>query len=200
VLALNREGLAWAAGFFDGEGNTSISWSNDPPRPYIKLSVSQITLEPLERFQKAILGHGNIYGPFIRPSSQPIWTWQTTNFEDSQFSFGLLFNWLSSPKKNQALKCFQEHFPYLKTPKGLRTHCRNGHSFEGAYISSDGSRQCRTCSIEKSRRQWKQRKVILHTLGITQPNTRSLTETEVDYVIESVNSFFKEDANVTVEA
>jgi hypothetical protein len=62
--------LAWAAGFFDGEGNvrnrTAISkkLANGTTAIYtglLHLQISQNEREPLERFQKAVGGAGGIY-------------------------------------------------------------------------------------------------------------------------------------------
>lgn len=56
---MNREELAWAAGFFDGEGCFSYSKSGQ----YVCVSIGQTVREPLERFKLAV-GLGVIYGPY----------------------------------------------------------------------------------------------------------------------------------------
>ena len=63
--------LAWAAGFFDGEGNTR--WRQDQPRSERRsrsygtfvLQISQIDRDVLDRF-RAAAGCGSVYGPYIR--------------------------------------------------------------------------------------------------------------------------------------
>lgn len=50
--------LAWAAGFFDGEGY--IGCKKDGT---VRLSIDQINKAPLNRFQKAVGGLGTVTGP-----------------------------------------------------------------------------------------------------------------------------------------
>lgn len=52
--------LAWAAGFFDGEGCTSIKQGS---RISLRLSVGQTNQITLKRFQNAV-GYGTINGPY----------------------------------------------------------------------------------------------------------------------------------------
>lgn len=45
VAQVNREELAWAAGFFDGEGTTGLA--REPrgvPKAYVKLHIHQVSL------------------------------------------------------------------------------------------------------------------------------------------------------------
>ena len=55
----DREEIAWAAGFFDGEG----CFSYIQKARYVCLRIGQSELEPLERFREAV-GLGKIYGPY----------------------------------------------------------------------------------------------------------------------------------------
>ena len=50
--------LAWAAGFFDGEGSIYRD-----SRGSVRLSANQIRPEPLHRFVQAV-GVGRVYGPY----------------------------------------------------------------------------------------------------------------------------------------
>lgn len=55
--------LAWAAGFFDGEGCTYLSHGGAGGRKrYPRLSIGQNHREPLDRFAAAV-GGGNVCGP-----------------------------------------------------------------------------------------------------------------------------------------
>jgi hypothetical protein len=58
----NREELAWAAGFFDGEG--SFSWTM--PAAFGWAVINQTNRASLERFKRAVAGLGKIYGPTNR--------------------------------------------------------------------------------------------------------------------------------------
>lgn len=60
--------IAWAAGFFDGEGSISVPVMRGRVH-FIRLSISQNRLEPLRQLQ-------SWFGGFINPhSSDGIWTW-----------------------------------------------------------------------------------------------------------------------------
>ena len=73
------EELAWAAGFFEGEGSVSIQ--RDKRRPhhpgYPVAQISNTDKEILDRFS-LIIGVGSITGPKIRGTNKPIWFWQAT--------------------------------------------------------------------------------------------------------------------------
>jgi len=95
--------LAWAAGFFDGEGSCHISKDNKKDGrkyKYLIVSLTQNNIQPLERFQKAVLGLGNINGPHTKGGS---WTYKLAfnNFEDAQAVVGFIWKFLSPPKRNQ---------------------------------------------------------------------------------------------------
>jgi hypothetical protein len=70
VVTSNRE-LAWAAGFFDGEGHVGISTQEEPSGTYRYpiLIINQTDRRPLERFQHAV-GIGRIYGPYDRKNEK----------------------------------------------------------------------------------------------------------------------------------
>jgi hypothetical protein len=94
--------LAWAAGFFDGEGSTCLCNNS------LRLQVSQNELEPLERFRVAV-GVGKINR-----------RWRTNGFKDrwnymywvgganAKTALDLLWPYLSSIKRRQALKAFNK--------------------------------------------------------------------------------------------
>jgi len=64
---MNREALAWAAGFYDGEGSTYLQMrakeNGKLPRPV--MSIIHNTKEQLDRFVNAV-GDGKVYGPYKR--------------------------------------------------------------------------------------------------------------------------------------
>lgn len=64
--------IAWAAGFFDGEGHAR--WNTNIPktaerRAYgtFAIIVAQVEREPLDRFMAAV-GEGKVYGPYTYKS------------------------------------------------------------------------------------------------------------------------------------
>lgn len=97
-----REELAWAAGFFDGEGSTTVSIKNGRAR--LRVSVPQTNRETLERFKSAVLGLGRIHGPMKRHSERhaPLWQFGSASFEQTQAIIAMLWPFLSEIKRTQA--------------------------------------------------------------------------------------------------
>ena len=111
-MKLDTHEIAWAAGFFDGEGTTSIQFvENRSPR--LRLSLSQKSTYCLLRFRKAIKGRGQIYSHGQREMHQFI----TTRFEDTQFVVALLWKYLSYEKREQAkaaIKIYKANYKKIK--------------------------------------------------------------------------------------
>jgi hypothetical protein len=107
--------LAWAAGFFDGEGNTSFcrngSWKG---RQYWRLTVQvgqSYSPETLERFQKAV-GVGYITGPNVSNRGHAdSWKFSIAS-EKAVSALRLLWPYLSSPKKEQAERAIERWLEY----------------------------------------------------------------------------------------
>lgn len=94
--AMNSTELAWAAGFFDGDGCTSTYYSTD--RVFLRCSVGQVELQPLERFIAAV-GCGKIYGPYSGTNFHRL----IFNSKNAWKVLDLLWPYLSEPKRNQAI-------------------------------------------------------------------------------------------------
>jgi hypothetical protein len=90
--------LAWAAGFFDAEGTTSLSQGR-----YLRAAVPQKgptgVPEVLVRFQRAV-GVGQIYGP----KDALIYQWTTTSPIKSVQAIAAIWPWLSSVKRAQVMR------------------------------------------------------------------------------------------------
>lgn len=89
--------LAWAAGFFDGEGSTSILKAQRDKYAYIRMSVSQKYPELLEKF-KFIVGHGKIY----KSNTREIYSWNCYKQNEVNLVLDTLWPFLSEMKKQQA--------------------------------------------------------------------------------------------------
>ena len=63
----NDTELAWAAGFWDGEGNFNATLPKGNKAYILQAKVTQIHRDTLERFQAAV-GLGKIYGPYSTKS------------------------------------------------------------------------------------------------------------------------------------
>ena len=104
--------LAWAAGFFDGEGYAGVERQKGTKKHhdfrYLVLVVSQVEREPLERFMTAV-GVGHIYGPYARKkiTHRPTSRWTARNFQ-ARAAVKLLWPYLSTPKKRQIQRAVRE--------------------------------------------------------------------------------------------
>ena len=105
----NKEELAWAAGFFDGEGSVHVCHSGTKGRkylPYPQVTISQsgeLGAEPLEKFNLAIGNLGKIYGPKPpgKNQKQIRWMWEASGFKKTQVIMALLWKYLGTVKRNK---------------------------------------------------------------------------------------------------
>lgn len=162
--ALDTHELAWAAGFFDGEGNIRAKFTKVAGRTYCYpgLSANQIDPQVLERFRCAVGGLGKVTGPWDRaryaPNRQSQWCYEVWSFERVQAVVAMLWKWLSPVKREQAKRALLEvraqHLENVRmqhnSPAAInaaKTHCKLGHPFDemNTRINSRGHRRCRTC-------------------------------------------------------
>lgn len=95
--------LAWAAGFWDGEGCTYVAKPHKGragDKPYMFMCLGQTDLDPLNRFHVAV-GAGNISGPRLVIGRKPIWSWKCYANADVWRVINLLWPYLSEPKRQQ---------------------------------------------------------------------------------------------------
>lgn len=107
ALDKRREELAWAAGFWDGEG-CSGNWSfgikgypERKPQRVCRAILGQKTSPLLTRFKEAV-GFGKVYGPYL--SSRNQMRWQVQSFEHVQAVAAILWSWLGESKRSQFRK------------------------------------------------------------------------------------------------
>ena len=122
----DREEIAWAAGFFDGEGTTHFALSAESRSPrrrvgYPRLSVAQVGTETLQRFQHAVGDAGAIYGR----SRSNVCAWQTGSAKQAYFVIGVLWHKLTPIKQAQAAKVFLRYREQLDT-RPPRVKCQPG--------------------------------------------------------------------------
>ena len=96
--------LAWAAGFFDGEGSTSVLYpgkSKVRPEGYacLHMKVPQKDSRPLHRFREAV-GCGSVTGPYLQGECE-IYSWQLGG-KMARPVLDTLWPYLSEPKREQA--------------------------------------------------------------------------------------------------
>ena len=102
--------LAWAAGFFDGEGCITLS------RGLPTLSIAQVDREVLDRFKRAV-GPGSVNGPYDYASKErrehflnrkPQYRYQLSRLDDVRNVIDLLSPYLSSIKKEKAYELLSQ--------------------------------------------------------------------------------------------
>jgi hypothetical protein len=156
-MSHDREELAWAAGFFDGEG--TVNYSTLPSgRPVVRAGLVQVDMRPLMRFRDAV-GFGILAGPQQRkaPNSKPICIYRVSSFEHTQALVAMLWHWLSEPKREQATRVLMAAKTY--GPRYMASHspvCKRGHSMTGpetnALYRADKNglsrRYCGACAAE----------------------------------------------------
>ena len=131
TLILDKEKLAWAAGFFDGEGCTTFKANQKKPNGRMYgIPVLQVTQcsnlekypEVLEKFNEAVGRLGHQYGPYNKKSAaQLYYQLDITGFEEVQAVVAMLWPWLSSVKRQQAEKALEAYKIYSK-----RKQCKRG--------------------------------------------------------------------------
>jgi hypothetical protein len=93
-------GIAWAAGFFEGEGTITRSSGR------LVVRLNNTDPEPVNRFA-AILAFGTVYGPYQYEGRdgykrKPFWVWLAEEYEALEV-LELLWPWLSDKRRAQAL-------------------------------------------------------------------------------------------------
>lgn len=101
--------LAWAAGFFDGEGY--IGCVNGDESKRLILSIMQKTEGVLYRFNRAIGNLGNVNGPYNARKSQ-IFRLEFVN-KNAFTVFELIKPYLSEVKLEQGRKALYEWYGYF---------------------------------------------------------------------------------------
>jgi hypothetical protein len=106
-----RERIAWAGGFFDGEGCFASITETMTGR------ITHTDVQLLERF-KSTVGFGKIYGPYAphRTSfgKKPVYVYSTTGFERVQALLAVLWPNLGSAKRTKAISLLKSHLTFWR--------------------------------------------------------------------------------------
>lgn len=120
-----KEELAWAGGFFSGEGSTGLSrfstaGKKGKPRKYWKrypcMQLAQVgSTETLDRFNHAIGNLGKVRGPYgpYAANKQPYYQFQIIGADKIEQTIAMLWPYLSTAKQEQAMKtmaAFKEQY------------------------------------------------------------------------------------------
>jgi hypothetical protein len=147
--------LAWAAGFYDGEG---CIYANVSPTGNVlpRIAISQVDQRPLMRF-KDVARFGTITGPRKprRPTHQPFFFYSLDVFEHVQATIAMLWKYLCEPKREQAVEVLMA--AKVCGPRYMTKDspvCKRGHPMVGPdasvryFTDRNGTpaRICRRCA------------------------------------------------------
>jgi hypothetical protein len=108
-ISWNREDLAWAAGFMEGEGTFYCNLQKGKkawykPQAAISIRAVQVEKEPLEKLAQ-IFPFGRIYGPYRSSGNkQEHYQFAIHSIEGGQAMIAALWPWLSQKRRAQAKK------------------------------------------------------------------------------------------------
>jgi hypothetical protein len=174
------EQLAWAAGFWDGEGSTYLLRHRSHPGYFIVEACLTQSSEagrsaPLDRFG-SIVALGVIRGPIKdKRDVTPYYRWKDTKASAIRATMRALWPWLGPIKKGQAEAALRIVEMQRQLPRGnpvwgnRKTHCVNGHDYGAARIrpfrgrgknteAPRASHQCLACVRDHARRKRLERK------------------------------------------
>jgi hypothetical protein len=101
---MDEHELAWAAGFFDGDGWTAVVRPRSRRTGQALAQINQSSLdgvpETLIRFRDAV-GVGRIGGPKIEEGREPLYWWVASSRSDVERTGRLILPWLSGQKRDQ---------------------------------------------------------------------------------------------------
>ena len=101
---MDEHELAWAAGFFDGDGWAALSKRKGrrtgQPQAQINQSSVEGLPEVLVRFRDAV-GVGRIAGQKIEDGREPLYWWVASSRSDVERTGRLILPWLSGQKRSQ---------------------------------------------------------------------------------------------------
>jgi hypothetical protein len=150
-----KEEIAWAAGFFEGEGCFFASFQKPRQngtrifRTHASLAQKDVSL--LEKF-KEIVGFG-----IICNNSKDVKAWKTSKVGEAEQLLEIFRPWLSNRRLETAKSLLQKEKEQILRP--LPQCCPNGHEYTEAntiYFGNKRGRGCKTCRNEYAK-QWRSR-------------------------------------------
>jgi hypothetical protein len=149
------EDLAWAAGFFDGEGSTVVIHKNH--NISFRMAITQKHPEVLYKLQSAV-GVGKVYlsNKIYKGHKSKLHRWQTTNHVDTIKAMEAIWPFLGSQKREQYTRAKNQSTWH----DGMKDKliCKDpSHVIEKR---ENGSRRCRTCKLAYNATRKRRRDII----------------------------------------
>lgn len=138
-----REGLAWAAGLFEGEGCIAVSRKGNHTQ--WSMILASTDHDVLERFLE-VTGMGSITGPFQREANhKPHWIWRTGKRANVYALAVALHPWLGVRRQERVMECLGDIASDVHAFAGRK--CGNGHRWSPDTVTRRryGGRMRRVC-------------------------------------------------------
>lgn len=163
----SSEDIAWAAGFFEGEGCFSLSRSERPiihsenadgKYVYPYASLVNTDLDVLERFA-AIVEVGIVFidtSPKKEHHKQR-WVWRVQKRDDFKYFAELVRPFLGKRRTKRLEEVQASASPLRRHVRSHRIFCNRGHPLQGDNVKitkSTGKRGCRTCINANARKYY----------------------------------------------
>src|SRR5438309_9068236 len=129
---MDRHELAWAAGFFDGEG-----WTNRAKRG-VHARINQAgpdgVPKVLSKFRR-IVGVGRLRGPQTKEGKQDLYWWEATSRADVTAVADLIGAWLCPTKRAEFERTLQRSLAPAVSPGSESEE----HAWAGGFFDGEGS-------------------------------------------------------------
>ncbi len=155
MLCVDTKDIAWAAGFFEGDGYFCLRKTSP------SIIVAQVNREPLERLFR-IFG-GSIVGPYQAKNAKanPACRWQIFGAPAASIMM-TVFCFMSRKRKDAIKRALQAWKASPGNPSVwlARGFCKNNHPLSGDnyIVSPSGHGRCRQCGIVSRRRYYQENK------------------------------------------
>ena len=98
--------VAWAAGFWDGEGSVCYRYDEGKRCRAFTASISQKHREVLDKFRSA-MGLGTVGGPYTRKDGRIYYQWQLHNSTGVRKLARSMWPYLGTEKKRQFIRAMR---------------------------------------------------------------------------------------------
>jgi hypothetical protein len=135
---MDRHELAWAAGFFDGEGwaNAVAQTGRRTRQPHAQINQAGTDGMPtvLVKFQRCV-GVGRLRGPLIKEGKQDLYSWEATSRPDVARVADLIGPWLCASKRAE----FEQALGKPLAPAIWPGSATEERAWAGGFFDGEGS-------------------------------------------------------------